>query len=58
VQRSEIVGERVTLHTSTPDATARALVGSAIPWRDLEVKSTDLEETFIKLVHNGKGAEA
>ena len=58
VQRSEIVGERVTLHTSNPDATARALVGSAIPWQDLEVKSTDLEETFIKLVHTGKGAQA
>src|SRR5690242_19780138 len=41
VQRSEVVGDRVTLHTSTPDATARALVGSAILWRDLEVKSTD-----------------
>jgi ABC-2 type transport system ATP-binding protein len=58
VHRTEVVGERVTLHTSNPDATARALIGSAIPWKDLEVKSTDLEETFVKLVHNGKGAQA
>lgn len=58
VHRSQIEGERVTLHTSDPDATARALVGSAIPWKDLQVKSNDLEETFIKLVHNGKGAQA
>jgi ABC-2 type transport system ATP-binding protein len=58
VQRTEVVGERVTLHTSAPDATARALVGSTIPWSNLEVKSNDLEETFIKLVHNGKGARA
>jgi ABC-2 type transport system ATP-binding protein len=58
VHRTEVVGERVTLHTSDPDATARALVGSAIPWKDLQVKSNDLEETFIKLVHNGKGGQA
>ena len=55
---SEVVGERVTLHTSTPDATARALIGSTIPWKDLEVKSNDLEETFVKLVHKGKGEQA
>ncbi len=55
VHRSEVVGERVTLHTSNPDATARALIASAIPWKDLEVKSSDLEETFVKLVHQGQG---
>ncbi|HLV97794.1 MAG TPA: ABC transporter ATP-binding protein [Ktedonobacterales bacterium] len=58
VHRVEVVDQHVTLHTSNPDATARALVASAIPWKDLEVKSTDLEETFIKLVHNGKGEQA
>lgn len=56
VQQSEVQGERVTLHTQDADATVRALVGSALPWKDLEVKSNDLEETFIQLVHNGKGA--
>jgi ABC-2 type transport system ATP-binding protein len=56
VQQTEVQGERVTLHTQDADATVRALASSAIPWRDLEVKSTDLEETFIRLVHNGKGA--
>ena len=50
MHRCEVVDERVTLHTSNPDATARALVASALPWKDLEVKSNDLEETFIKLV--------
>jgi ABC-2 type transport system ATP-binding protein len=55
VWQSEIEGERVILHTRDADATARALVTSAIPWQDLEVKSSDLEETFIKLVHKGKG---
>ncbi len=58
VRRVEVVGERVTLHTSDPDATARALIGSTIPWSNLEVKTNDLEETFIKLVHNGKGGRA
>ena len=56
VHQSKVVGERVTLYTHSADATVRALVGSAIPWQDLEVKSNDLEETFIKLVHSGKGA--
>ena len=56
VQRSEVNGQRVTLRTSDADATVRALVASDIPWKDLEVKSNDLEETFIRLVHNGKGA--
>ncbi len=56
VQQSQIEGDRVTLHTQDADATVRALVASNIPWKDLEVKSNDLEETFIRLVHNGKGA--
>lgn len=56
VQKSELKGEYVTLHTRDADATVRALVSSAIPWKDLEVKSTDLEEIFITLVHHEKGA--
>lgn len=56
VREYEIEGERVTLHTQDADATVRALVSGDIPWKDLEVKSNDLEETFIKLVHEGKGA--
>jgi len=58
VQRSEMQGARVILHTHDADATVRALVGSALPWKDIEVKYNDLEETFIQLVHNGKGANA
>jgi ABC-2 type transport system ATP-binding protein len=56
VEQSEVVGERVTLHTKDADATVRALVNSEIPWKEVAVKSNDLEEIFIKLVHNGKGA--
>jgi ABC-2 type transport system ATP-binding protein len=51
VYRSELQGERVILHTADADATVRSLVGSAVAWRDLEVKSNDLEDTFITLVH-------
>jgi ABC-2 type transport system ATP-binding protein len=56
VQRSELVGDRVTLHSRDADATVRALVNSGIPWKELEVKSNDLEEIFISLIHQGKGA--
>jgi ABC-2 type transport system ATP-binding protein len=55
VQQYKIEGERVTLHTHDADATVRALVSGNIPWNNLEVKSNDLEETFIRLVHTGKG---
>jgi ABC-2 type transport system ATP-binding protein len=56
VRQYNIEGERVTLHTSDADATVRALVNGDIPWNNLEVKSNDLEETFIRLVHTEKGA--
>jgi ABC-2 type transport system ATP-binding protein len=58
VRESESLGERVTLHTSDADATVRALVASSIPWKELEVKSNDLEEIFITLVQKAKGAKA
>jgi ABC-2 type transport system ATP-binding protein len=54
VEQHEIQGERVTLKTRDQDATVRALVASPVGWRDLEVKSNDLEDTFIALVHGGK----
>ncbi len=56
VQRWELAGERVILYTRDADTTVRALVSSALPWKDLEVKSADLEEVFISLVHHKKGA--
>ncbi|HEX6779753.1 MAG TPA: ABC transporter ATP-binding protein [Ktedonobacterales bacterium] len=56
VEQSEVAGERVTLHTHDADATVRALVNSALPWKEIAVKSNDLEEIFITLVHQGKGA--
>jgi ABC-2 type transport system ATP-binding protein len=51
VYKSELQGERVILHSTDADATVRSLVGSSIAWKDLEVKSNDLEDTFITLVH-------
>ena len=55
ISATEIVGERVTLHTHDADTTARELIASDIPWKDIEIKSSDLEDTFIRLVHEGKG---
>jgi ABC-2 type transport system ATP-binding protein len=54
VEHYEIQGERVTLRTRDQDATVRALTTSSVGWKDLEVKSNDLEDTFIALVHEGK----
>ena len=56
VERSEVVGERVTLHTRDADATVRALAASQVPWKEMTVKTNDLEEIFISLVHQEKGA--
>jgi len=49
-------GARVTLLTTDADATMRALALSEIPWRDVEVKGANLEETFVALVHKGEVA--
>jgi ABC-2 type transport system ATP-binding protein len=54
VEHFEIQGERVTLRTRDQDATVRALTASAVAWKELEVKSNDLEDTFLALVHEGK----
>jgi ABC-2 type transport system ATP-binding protein len=53
VGRYETQGERVTLYTHDVDATVRALAISDIAWSGLEVKSVNLEETFVSLVHKG-----
>jgi hypothetical protein len=54
VSRVERQRERVTLTTNDADITVRALVGSAIDWRNLEVRSPNLDEIFMALVGNGK----
>lgn len=54
VTASERQGARVTLLTTDADATMRALAQSAVPWRDVEVKGANLEETFVALVHEGE----
>jgi ABC-2 type transport system ATP-binding protein len=56
VQQSEVMGERVTLHTRDVDATVRALVNSTLPWKEIDIKTNDLEDIFISLVHQGQGA--
>jgi ABC-2 type transport system ATP-binding protein len=50
-QRVEQAGSRVTLHSSDADTTVRTLVSSPLHWKDLEVRSNDLETTFLKLTH-------
>ncbi len=55
VYLSEMQGERTVLHTKDADATVRALVQNGASWKDLEVRSNDLEDTFLTLVHEGKG---
>ena len=47
----EAQGNRIALLTNDADATVRALAQSELPWRDVEVKGANLEETFVALVH-------
>jgi ABC-2 type transport system ATP-binding protein len=54
VRQCEIEDERVILHTANADETVRALVASGLPWKELEVKTSDLEDTFLTLVHQGE----
>jgi hypothetical protein len=39
----------VTLRTSDPDATVRALAAGPLPWRDLSVAPPSLDESFLQL---------
>jgi len=52
VTRAEAQGERITLHTSDADTTVRALVSGNLSWKQLQVQTNDLEETFLRLVSN------
>lgn len=54
VSRVERQGERVTLTTNDVDTTVRALVGSDVDWRNLEVRSPNLDDIFMALVSNGQ----
>lgn len=53
VGRVELRGERVTLYTHDIDATVRALVMSDARWKDLDIHTTSLEDTFVSLVSEG-----
>ena len=52
-------GEYVTLKTSDADATVRGLAVGDLAWRDLEVRSANLDDVFLSLVgndtHNNNG---
>ena len=48
VDRAEVRGDRVLLHTADSDAVARALLTST-PARDLEITSRNLEDAFLQL---------
>ena len=50
VREVEQSGATVTLNTTDADATARALFASGLGWRDLEVRSANLDDIFVTLV--------
>ena len=49
---AERQGEYVTLKTSDADATVRALAAGSLDWRDLEVRTANLDDVFLSLVGN------
>jgi ABC-2 type transport system ATP-binding protein len=57
VTRAELQGEHVTLHTLDADTTVQGLVRSNLSWKQLQVRTNDLEETFLRLVSD-KNKEA
>ena len=54
VSRVAWQAETATITTSDGDATMRGLFASAIPWRNLEVRSADLDDVFMALVGANK----
>jgi ABC-2 type transport system ATP-binding protein len=54
VYHVEQYGDQLTLKTTDSDATVRDLAASDIAWRDLEVRSTSLDDIFMALVGNGE----
>ncbi|WP_246136426.1 ABC transporter ATP-binding protein [Leekyejoonella antrihumi] len=45
----DVRGERVTIKTTDPDATVRAIVTGPRPWHDLEVGQQSLDDSFLAL---------
>ena len=56
VTDARVAGERVSLASSDADATTRALVQAGLPFRDLEIAGTDLEDAFVALTHHDDAA--
>jgi ABC-2 type transport system ATP-binding protein len=48
----EIRGTNVTVHTTEPDATVRALAASALDWRDIAVAPASLDDSYLKLTQD------
>jgi ABC-2 type transport system ATP-binding protein len=42
--------ERISVRTTDPDATVRALAASTLPWRDITVTPASLDESFLILI--------
>jgi ABC-2 type transport system ATP-binding protein len=57
VTQVDIRGETVRLSTTDADVTVRALFGTDLPIRDLEVTGADLEDAFIALTSDPANAE-
>jgi ABC-2 type transport system ATP-binding protein len=53
VEAVEAGGPRLTLHTTDPDQTVRALLQRAPQVRDLEVSRSGMEEAFLTLIQEG-----
>ena len=50
VSHVEWQGDSVTLTTSDSDGAMRGLIASEVPWRNLEVRSANLDDVFMALV--------
>jgi ABC-2 type transport system ATP-binding protein len=53
VEAVELTARRITLSTSDPDRTVRALLQQAPQVRDLDVRRSEMEEAFLSLIRGG-----
>jgi ABC-2 type transport system ATP-binding protein len=56
-----VEGDRVSVHTSDPDATVRALAAGPLLWHALSIAAPSLEESFLSLTSaagSGAGADS
>ena len=58
VSAVDVIGDRATLESTDPDATARALLRSDLDVRDLEIAGANLESAFLALTGDHDHQEA